>query len=178
MDTPAPGSPRYIPADKARKNFYGQLTVPTGYVDGTYSDYQQWSDEIQQEILETAPISIIIVGSIYPGTTTHILAFVHGESAMTGSSHHIYIAVTEDNLAYFSYLKGINRVVRYINGDGNGESFTIAPGEDKTYSVEVTIPPQWVWQNLWAECWVQDWDGKPPCGECPGDSIYKFWLDT
>lgn len=153
VNWPGP-DPYYNYAASARVAFYTVTGVPAGGVDGTMSAYSGWLSTFQSRLSVSAPITITLEGTYSPILhNAYITAHVHCESAMSGASHNIYVAITEDDL--YANGRHYNRVERAMNLNGWGESFSISPGEDKDYSCTIPYGTSWKTGDLKILCWVQ-----------------------
>jgi hypothetical protein len=154
MNWPNPLNPFCNDAGLARRAFYNINTLPAGAVDGMLTIYTSWLSTFQTRLLISAPITITLSGTYSPILhNAYITAHVHCESVMSGTGHHIYVAITQDDL--YSQGRHYNRVERAINANGLGEVFSINPGEDKDYSCTLAYSPSWSPSNLKLLCWVQ-----------------------
>jgi hypothetical protein len=137
-----------------RVSYYGISGIPAGGVDGTMNAYSGWLSAFTSRLSVSAPISITLEGTYSPILhKAYITAHVHCDTAMTGSSHNIYVAITEDNLDAAG--RHYNRVERAMNLNGWGESFSISPGQDVNYNCEITYGTSWKTDDLKILCFVQ-----------------------
>ncbi len=154
MNWPNPGNPFCNAAGLARRVYYNISVLPTGAVDGILTAYTSWFSAFQSRLAIPAPITITLSGSYSPiFHNAYITAHIHCESAMSGNDHHIYIAITQDDL--YSQGRHYNRVERAMNANGQGVSFSISPGEDKDYTCTLAYQAAWITSNLKILCWVQ-----------------------
>lgn len=154
MNWPNPGNPFCNPAGLARRAYYNISVLPAGAVDGMLTVYTSWLSAFQTRLLISAPITITLSGNYSPILhNAYITAHVHCESAMSGTAHKIYVAITEDDL--YSQGRHYNRVERAVNLNGLGESFSINPGQDVNYNCTIPYNPSWKTADMKILCWVQ-----------------------
>jgi hypothetical protein len=154
MNWPNPANPFCNTAGLTRRAYYSINTLPAGAVDGMMTVYTGWFNTFQARLLISAPLTITLSGTYSPILhNAYITAHVHCESAMSGTGHRIYVAITQDDL--YSQGRHYNRVERSMNANGSGDAFSISPGEDKDYTCTLAYSPSWSPSNLKLLCWVQ-----------------------
>jgi hypothetical protein len=165
---PSPGNDPYYLANTAqvttRNTFYGNNYAPHMFINGSDagSSYTGWNGAIEAELANTPPLEIIVSGTVKNTDANIIVQVKAGSAAIPSGVLKVYVALTESGLLY----TGTNgdpkheNVMRLMAADANGETFSIANQETKTFKRPFTLDAAWKTSNCTVVAFVQAQDTK------------------
>ena len=141
--------------------------VPTPYMDNAIDAWDlgitDWEQDIPMVFATGAAVpSPLDVDLGYNEVTGNVEVFVTMVNDLPQGDYRLFVAVTEDNLHY----QGPNgepihnQCFRWLFPDVEGMPVSTADGLN-VYEVPLTIDPNWVFDNLRAVAWVQEFPGGP-----------------
>ncbi len=165
---PSPGNDPYYLANvthvTTRNTFYGNNYAPHMFINGSDagSSYTSWNGAIETELATTPPLDIIISGTVKNTDASIMVQVKAGAAAIPSGVLKVYVALTESGLLY----TGTNgdpkheSVMRQMVADANGETFSIANQETKSFKRPFTLDAGWKSSNCAVVAFVQAQDSK------------------
>lgn len=133
--------------------------APNAWINGTLigSVAQNWVAQIDQD-LTLAPDAKIELTKVVNGSTITLTIKATGLMASAMTDLRLHTVVTESNIEYNDGNSELIHydVMRTMLPDAAGEQITLAKGETKTFTREITIDPTWAQTNCDVVVFIQN----------------------